>query len=127
MGKTIIILIAVLLICYLLYINGYMVTKCTKAVMYVGSKRGKKARFNSCSGYIKRVIKFEESRIYRITLDAELTKGEITAEIADKSKNIVAVLDSISNTAEIQAEKGKRYYLTMRFKSAAGQYEIDWK
>ena len=122
-----ILFISVLLICYLLYINGYMVTKATKSVMFVGSKRGKKAKFTHCNGYIKRVIKFDESRLYKIILDAELTKGDIIAEVSDAGKNVVAVLDSINKNAEIFVEKGKRYYLTMRFKSAAGQYEIDWK
>ena len=67
MIKTIAIITIVLLITYYLYVNGYVFVSSKRAVLFIGSKGGKKARFVSCTGYIKRAVKFKENRLCQFT------------------------------------------------------------
>ena len=111
---------------YLLYINGYMVVASKRAFMFLGSKRGKKAMFSSCTGYIKRVIKFKESKVYHVNFGLELEKGEVALELLDEKKQIILSLNG-NDTSEIEVESRKRYYMILRFKSATGNYEVTWE
>lgn len=118
---------AVTIAFYVLYINGWLVLQSKRAVMYTGSRRGKKASFISCTGYVKKVVKFRESRKYRFELKSELTKGEIRAILSEAGGGEILQLDSSRSVGEISVEKGRRYGLTMQFESASGKYELDWK
>ena len=111
---------------YMLYSNGYLAMASKRAVMYVGSKRGKAAKFSSCSGYTKRIIKVQETKQYRFSLDGNLTAGTILVEVLDASKKPILSLDETHRCAAVDMEKGKRYDLIVRFKSASGDYVLDW-
>ena len=111
---------------YLLYSNGYLAMASKRAVMYVGSKRGKAAKFSSCSGYTKRIIKVQESKQYSFSLDCNLTAGTILVEVLDASKKPILSLDETQRCAAVDMEKGKRYNLIVRFKAASGDYVLDW-
>ena len=111
---------------YLLYSNGYLAMASKRAVMYVGSKRGKAAKCSSCSGYTKRIIKVQETKQYRFSLDCNLTAGTILVEVLDTSKKTILTLDETHRCAAVDMEKGKRYNLIVRFKSASGDYVLDW-
>lgn len=126
MGKTIIILCLIGILSYFLYINGYMVVASKRAFMFLGSKRGKKAMFSSCTGYIKRVVKFKESKIYHVDFNVELEKGEVTLELLDKKKQLIVSLNG-NESSKIEVESGERYYMILRFKSATGSYEVSWE
>lgn len=126
MGKTIIILCLIGILSYFLYINGYMVVASKCAFMFLGSKRGKKAMFSSCTGYIKRVVKFKESKIYHVDFNVELEKGEVTLELLDKKKQLIVSLNG-NESSKIEVESGERYYMILRFKSATGSYEVSWE
>lgn len=69
-----------------LYSQGYMVSKSISAVVFIGSTKGNSAKFSSCSGYMKRVIKFKEDGTYTFVLDAELSKGDMSVELIDSTK-----------------------------------------
>ena len=111
---------------YMLYSNGYLAMASKRAVMYVGSKRGKAAKFSSCSGYTKRIIKVQETKQYRFSLDCNLTAGTVLVEVLDASKKPILSLDETHRCAAVDMEKGKRYNLIVRFKSASGDYVLDW-
>ena len=111
---------------YLLYSNGYLAMASKRAVMYVGSKRGKAAKFSSCSGYTKRIIRVQETKQYRFSLDCNLTAGTILVEVFGASKKPILTLDETHRCAAVDLEKGKRYELIVRFKSASGDYVLDW-
>lgn len=102
-----------------------MVVSSKRSLMFLGSKRGKKAMFSSCTGYIKRVVKFKESKIYHVDFNVELEKGEVTLELLDTRKQVILSLNG-SEGAKIEVESGKRYYMILRFKSATGSYEVSW-
>ena len=123
----VLVIVGIVLLFYVLYINGYMIMQSKRALMYVGTDRGKKASFTSCSGYTKRVVKFEEDRSYYFDLKLELTKGDVMVEILDSGKQCLLSLGQNTTEGSITAEKGKRYYMVVRFRAASGNYTVDWK
>ncbi len=124
---TAICLIAMGIIFYLLYINGYLITNAKGAIMYIESARGKKASFDSCSGYTRRVVRFRESGTVRFVFDPALSAGSVTAQLLDAKKQMILCLSSANRSAAVQVEAKKRYYLVIQFKSATGRYQIDWE
>ena len=106
---------------------GFLVLQMKRALTYTASMDGKKARFSACSGYTKRSLYFPESRIYHFELLQELTKGNVSVEIFDYQKQQILLLDGETKTGDIDAQKGKRYCMIVRFKGATGRYEIDWQ
>ena len=127
MGKLILTIIIMGVLLLLLYGNGYLVLQSKRAVMYIGSKRGKKAKFSSCTGYTKRVVKFKESREYHFCLTTELSAGEVTVELLERKGQPVLCLDSYVSEGNFSADAEKKYHLVIRFESASGSYEIDWE
>lgn len=111
---------------YLLYVNGYMIINAKSAVSFIGSKKGNSAIFSSCNGYIKRVVRFKTDKVCTVTLNAELTKGDLRAELLDASKQVMMRLDRSNPTASITVEQSKRYTLIVHFKSATGKYALVW-
>ena len=107
-----------------LYNQGYMVLKSTSAVAFVGSRKGNSARFTSCSGYMKRVIKFKADGILTFLLDAELSKGDMSVELLDPARQRILLLDRTNRRASVTVEKKKKYYLVIHFMSATGRYAL---
>lgn len=126
MAKLIVIFIILMILYYILYINGYMILTSKRAMMFIGTQRGKEARFTVCTGYIRRVIKFEESRDYEFVFDTELSKGSVSVELLDSSKKRVMFLKE-NRCGAVSVEACKRYYLMIRFESATGNYNLDWR
>ena len=114
-------------IMYLLYINGYMVFNNKKALTFIGSQRGNKASFTSCNGWMKRVVKFSESRNYAFDLDVKLSKGDMQVELLDGKKQPIMRLDGNNPKAVIEIDANKRYYLVYRFNKASGSYELKYE
>ena len=112
---------------YFLYINGYLVTNAKRAVMYIGSLGGRKATFTFCTGYTKRVIKFRESGSVHFNLELEITKGEVTMELLDATKQCILQLGNTQRSSVIHIDAKKRYFLVFRFKSASGSYLLTWE
>ena len=126
MGKTILLLLFIGIVFYLLYINGFLTVRSKRAILYIGSLKGNSARFSSCTGYSKRVIRFKDSRTYCVFFDCELSKGDVSVEILNSAKQTVVCLNCNTPYGRIDAEKGKRYYLLIRFQSATGRYTLSW-
>lgn len=127
MLKIIIPFIIVFTVIYLLYMNGLIPITVKSAVMFIGSSGCKKASFTSCNGYIKRIVKLEGDRVYNFTLLSKLTAGSMTVELIDKSKQTVLQLNEIKNSESLVTQKVMRYTLIIRFHSASGQYELNWR
>lgn len=88
-----IVFISMLVLFYFLWVNGYMILNAKRALLFVGSLRGKnkcEVSFSSCSGYVKKVIKFNESREYTFKLDGDVSKGSIHVIIENKNKETMA-------------------------------------
>lgn len=130
MWKGIVMLLCLAALFYFLYMQGLLVLSAKRAVMFVGSIRGGsncKARFSSCGGSMRRVMKFREDKTYKFSLESELSQGEMEVKILDASKQPALTLDSRHTSALLAARKKQRYYLVFSFTSATGSYTLSWE
>ena len=114
------------IVMYLLYRNGWMVLSSKSAVTFIGSNRGKSATFSGCSGSIKRIVRCREDREYRFSLDAALTKGDLSVSLLGPDKRELLRLTETTPHGSVTLEKGARYTLVLRFRSATGRYALQW-
>ncbi len=112
---------------YFLYMEGLGTVNMKFALMDAVSFDGRRSRFRSCNGYMKRVVRFKEDRIYRFSLELALSKGDFWVELLDASKNTILRLDQNTPSAAAELSSGKRYRLVFRFKSASGRYRLSWE
>ena len=124
MWKFVLLLISLIGLFLFLYNHGYMIVKSYSAVTFIGSARGTGARFVSCNGYLKRIIRFKEEGYRTFILDAELSKGDLSVELLDADKQCIMKLDCVNNSDSVTVERSKKYYLVVNFKSATGRYSI---
>jgi len=113
--------------CYVLYLKGLLAVNAKKALLFSGSNGGKNLRFTSCEGYVLRIVRFEEDREYTFELTAPLTKGEVSVELLDAGRQEVLRLSGSHDRAGAMLNKGARYYLIYRFKSATGSLALRWE
>ena len=114
------------IVMYMLYRNGWMVLSSKSAVTFIGSNRGKSATFSGCSGSIKRIVRCAEDREYRFSLDAALTKGDMSVSLLGPDKRELLRLTESMPQGAVTLEKGTRYTLVLRFRSATGRYVLQW-
>ena len=122
-------LVVLIILIYVLWINGYLVKSSKTAVLFLGSYRPRnrcKFKFISCNGYIKKVIKIRESRNYIFTFNSNITNGNVTTEIQDVNKRVLLQVDKDNPEATVKLEKTNRYYLVLRFEKADGEFELAW-
>ena len=124
MGKAVLLGLLFVGVFVFLYNQGYMVSKSYSAVMFVGSSKGNSAKFTSCNGYIKRIVRFKTDGMYTFLLDAELTKGDMSVELLDAAREKIMQLKCANPSASIAVEKKKKYYLVIRFHAATGRYAL---
>ena len=130
MGSMILFTVLFCILLYVLYINGHMTINAKRAVTFIGSIRGRGkcgASFHSCSGYMKRIMRFKESRVYYFELDVNLVNGELEVEILDREKKPVVHLDGNTPQAELEVDREEQYTLMFRFKSATGDFKLRWE
>ncbi len=82
-------------IVYLLYCKGFGVTKSIVAVLFAfrPGKNSDKANLSSCNGWVRHVGRFQESRTYDFTFDAQLSKGDAEVILLDKKKQQLLILN----------------------------------
>lgn len=124
MVKAVLLIIILVGVFVFLYNQGYMVLNSKSAVSFVGSARGNSARFTSCSGYMKRIVRFKADGTYTFILDAELSKGDMSVELLDSAKHKVMKLNCANRSASVTVEKKKKYCLVINFQSATGRYAL---
>ena len=110
---------------HLLYTNGYLTISAKRALLYVGSLKGDRARFSSCTGYIKRVIRPKESGTRHFSFTAQTSSGEVWAELFDEEKQRLMHLDRDDQHAAVFLTAPGRYVLVIRFKRATGTYSLE--
>ena len=93
-------------------------------MFFAGSDRGRRAVFTACTGYIKRAVRFSESKTLRADLTLTLDKGYVYAELLDDRKQQILRLDENRPNGNIPVEKGRRYWLIFHFESATGEYAL---
>ena len=109
---------------WLMYQNGLMVLNSQRALSFVGSDRGRRASFTACTGTVRRILRFSESKTLRVVFSPVLTKGSVTMELLNSQKQTLLLLDETHPTGSISVEKGLRYHLVFHFQSATGEYSL---
>ncbi|MBQ8590253.1 MAG: hypothetical protein IJ486_07340 [Firmicutes bacterium] len=127
MWKPLLLIVIMVIIFYILYQNGYMVTKAIRSIKFIGTERGKKASFKACTGTLKRIVRFRESRIYTFTLYTELEKGKVELYLLDSEKNEVLKLDQMITEEAVMLDGVEKYTMVIKLESASGYYEIEWE
>lgn len=128
--KALLILLLLPVIYYVLYNNGYMVSGSKSAKVFVGKNRGTNAywmQFVECSGELKRMVRFRQSKEYKFYLNANITVGMVAIEILDKEKQVVLRLTPEQPEARMMADCTQKYYTVYKFENASGAYEMTWE
>ena len=129
--KALLIVASVTAVIYVLYINGFMTVGNKKALLLIVKNsyfnKSCSAKFTACTGEIKRVVKFKESRVYIFNFDCTLEKGEVKVTLSDSKKRQIFTLTPENMTETVNAAAGKRYYLKFEFYKAYGSYRLSWK
>ena len=123
-GVSFILLPLFLLITFaILYRNGFLVLSSKRALSFIGIRRGREASFTACTGHIRWVVRFPDSKTVRVSFAPQLTKGSISLEIRDHDAQLL-FLDSTDTTGSFSAAKGRSYTVIIHFHSASGKYTL---
>lgn len=118
---------------YILYRSGFAVMNRKYALLYTEYPRmGKRrscieARFLSCSGVTKRVIRLPRSRRYQFVFSSNTTKGSVCVEIYGTQNALMATLNNEQPCLIISTEEKTGYRVVTKFKDADGEYRLIWK
>lgn len=114
-----------------LYYRGYASMSCAAALfMYMRRRKdGHSASFTACTGWIKYVARLKGGRRYEFSLDADIKKGDVRVILTDRTKEPLFELgsQSLSDTARVELEEGKRYYIIWKLKKASGDCRLTWR
>lgn len=111
-----------------LYREGVLSLKKTSAwscALWPGKRRDR-ASMNTCTGCIRHVGRFRESRTYEFEFDCQLTRGDAAVSLLDRNKQVLRRLDRHSPAASAVLDRKERYYLLWEFQSATGKCELRW-
>lgn len=115
---------------YVLYLLGYLPVSTKRSLIYVGTggwgSQRVGASFTACSGTIRRVLRFRESRSYSFRLSGHLQQGAVTVQILDSRRCPALALTAGQPDGILSVQKGARYFLLIRFQSASGDYQLEW-
>ncbi len=131
MLPTIILIAVILIALYALYTNGCLSVSSKRALVFIGSssftdRNRSAATVKGCSGYVKRIIKLKKQREYNFIFNGQITKGSITAEILNESKQALLTLDEANPSGAIISDGRSKYRLVVKFNGADGKYELLW-
>lgn len=111
------------------YWGAIATSKCLKAILFafLPGKNRDKATLDACTGWVRHMGRFYESRTYTFVLDARLTKGDAEVLLLDQKKQPLLKLNRQvpSRTIHLDGETG-RYYLRWEFQGASGKCELHW-
>lgn len=114
---------------YLLYRQGFAVTKCIAAVLFVFrmKRKGSRASLNTCTGWVRYRGRFRESRIYEFHFDCRLSGGDAEVILLDGQKQELIRLNRQQYTGDIKLDGKAQYYLQWEFHSATGKCGLHWQ
>ena len=112
------------LLMYLLYRFGCIPVQHKRALMFIG--RPYKAKFASCTGSIRRILRFHGDTQLHFLLEQNRTAGELWVELLDDCGSSVLRIDANNPALELTIQGRARYILVVHFQSASGSYELSW-
>ena len=114
---------------YLLYRQGFAVTKSIAAVLFAFrvKRNGSRASLNTCTGWVRYRGRFRKSRIYEFHFDCRLSGGDAEIILLDGQKQELIRLNRQQCTGDIQLDGKAQYYPQWEFHSATGKCELHWQ
>ena len=111
-----------------LYFRSIITSKCIAAILFVflPGKDMDRVTLDSCTGWVRHIGYFHETRPYEFTLDTQLSRGTAEVILLDKKKRQLMRLGSQFPGGKIDLDAKNRYYLRWEFKNAAGKCELHW-
>ena len=123
--KSLLLLPIFLLAFYALYQSGFLLWQSKRAAHFLGFDRGNRASFTSCTGTIRRKIRFRSETECTVTLHSELEKGTLEVALLSGSETVF-LLQKGGEQATFLPKAGKSYTLIFRFQKATGNYSLHW-
>ncbi len=113
---------------YLLYCQGFVVTKSISAVLFIfrPGKQTDRVSLNSCTGWLRHARRFRQSGTYKFCLDCRLSKRSASVTLLDSRKQELLHLSRENSAGEIELNRAARYYLRWDFQHATGNCELRW-
>lgn len=113
---------------YLLYRQGFAVTKSIAAILFIfrPERQADRVSLDTCTGWVRHVGRFHESRIYEFHLNCQLSNGDTEATLLNSQMQALLHLSRNQPTEVIELEKKSRYYLQWDFQRATGKCELCW-
>lgn len=110
------------------YFRSVAVSKSITAILFVfrPGREADQVTLDSCTGWVKHMGRFFESRTYEFTLDAQLSKGDAEVVLLDAEKELLMKLDQQFPRGKIDLDAKSKYYLRWKFEGATGKCELRW-
>ncbi|MBQ2697651.1 MAG: hypothetical protein IJF59_03155 [Clostridia bacterium] len=107
-----------------LFRSGLMVVKATRAVLFLGGRGGRSARFTRCSGRLWRMV--PATGDLHFVLDSELSEGALSVTLRGRGGAELLRLTPLHPTGTVEVPPGERLRLEVRLERASGWYALDW-
>ncbi len=110
------------------YFRSIAVSKSIAAILFVfrPGRNADRVTLNSCTGWVKHIGRFSESRTYEFILDTQLSKGGTEVILLGAKKELLMKLNRQHPTDKIDLDAKNRYYLRWEFEGATGKCELHW-
>jgi len=112
------------------YWGAIATAKSIRAVLFIflPGKKADKVTLDACTGWVRHMGRFYESKKYVFVLNPQLIKGDVEVLLLDQKKQTILKLTRQvpSQTIYLDA-KNNKYYLRWEFRSASGKCELYWK
>lgn len=120
-------IVVICAVVFFLYSQGLVERKKIKAILYVfrPGKSADRVTLDSCTGWVKHVGRFHESRSYEFVLECQLSSGDVEVILLDKEKQILR-LNQQAPIGRIELDSHNRYYLRWEFRNSTGKCELHW-
>ena len=110
------------------YFRSIAVSKSIAAILFVfrPCRDADRVILDSCTGWVRHMGRFSESRTYKFTLDTQLSKGNAEVLLLGAKKERLMKLNRQSPTGTIDLDAKNRYYLRWKFEDATGKCVLHW-
>lgn len=110
------------------YFRSVAISKSIVAILFIfrPCRNADKVTLDSCTGWVKHMGRFPESRTYEFALDTQLSKGDVEVILLDAKKEQLMKLNRQFPTGTIDLDTKNRYFLRWKFESATGKCELRW-
>lgn len=120
--NAVMIILLLLLALFVLYQCGLITFDIKRSTVYIATQLCSRARYRSCTGTVRRILRFREAKDVSFSLNASLEKGTVTVEISGGAQHLL--LDAENSSGTLSVRPGVKYTQVIRFSDATGEHTI---